>query len=518
MKQQHVVILGAGTAGWMTAAALSRFLPQHAFKITLIASTDIGTVGVGEATIPHIRHFNQLLGIDENTFMQAVGATYKLAIRFKDWGYKGADYCHGFGYSGQPINDIEFHQYYLYAKQHAGLDEKDFFEDFDKFNPAALAAKQHRFAYPVADSKSPLSQYGYAFHLDASQYADYLRKYSVDRGVEHLDAKVDDVILADSGDIEALTLSDGRKISGDLFVDCSGFRGRLIAQVLEVGYENWQHWLPCDSAQAVPSDPIQNPPSYTLSQAHEAGWRWQIPLQHRTGNGIVYAKSHMSDDQATSLLLSALGDQALANPSQIRFITGKREKSWAKNCVAIGLSSGFLEPLESTSLYLIQVAIEKLIEYFPVSGQSKVLRDNFNKVIDTEYERIRDFLIFHYHQNSRPEAFWQACAQMEIPLSLQQRIEQFTQNGHFQAYRQGLFMPVSWTALSLGQGLEPVHIDPRLVKIDAKAVSSQLIHYQRHMATLIEKLPSHSSAIQASKSGAAHYPPTSLSLYGAYQL
>ncbi|NVK54201.1 MAG: tryptophan 7-halogenase [Alteromonadaceae bacterium] len=506
--KRNIVILGGGTAGWMSAAALAKFIPATHYNITLIASGDIGTVGVGEATIPHIRQFNELLGIDENTFIKEVGATYKLAIRFKGWGKADSDYCHGFGYSGEVINDVEFHHYYLRAGGAATLGH------YDNYNIAALAARAHRFSYPLNNVNDARAHFGYAFHIDASLYANYLRKYSVARGVTFIDGQVTDVLTHPNGDIASLELSDGQQLSGDLFIDCSGFRGRLIEQALASGYENWQHWLPCDSAQAAASNAIDNPPSYTLSAAHQAGWRWQIPLQHRTGNGIVYASEWLSDEQASEQLIAAIGDSADA-PRQLRFVTGKRKKSWVNNCVAIGLASGFLEPLESTSLYLVQAAIEKLIEYFPATAQSHGARDAFNQYIDTEYERVRDFLIFHYYQNQRDEPFWRAMSTMQLPDSLQARIAQFKESGHFNAYRQGLFMPVSWTSLALGQALRPDTVSQRINHIEPGAIAERLSRYALQLDNLVTTMPSHQQAIDSTEKGAAHYPAASHSLYGA---
>ncbi|MDC8829800.1 tryptophan halogenase family protein [Alteromonas gilva] len=506
--KRNIVILGGGTAGWMTAAAMAKFIPARHYNITLIASAEIGTVGVGEATIPHIRQFNELLGIDENTFIKEVGATYKLAIRFKGWGKSDSDYCHGFGYSGEVINDVEFHHYYLRAGGAAKLGH------YDNYNIAALAARAHRFNYPQDNTGDARSHFGYAFHIDASLYAAYLKRYSLARGVSFIDARVTDVVQHPSGDIASLLLDNGQSLHGDLFIDCSGFRGRLIEQTLASGYENWQHWLPCDSAQAAASDAIDNPPSYTLSAAHQAGWRWQIPLQHRTGNGIVYASQWLSDEQASEQLLGAIGDSA-DMPRQLRFVTGKRKKSWLHNCVAIGLSSGFLEPLESTSLYLVQAAIEKLIEYFPATEQCQGAREAFNHYIDTEYERVRDFLIFHYYQNQRPEPFWQAMSAIELPDSLQARLAQFRESGHFNAYRQGLFMPVSWTTLALGQGLQPQAVSPRISHIESGAIAQRLNRDASQLDDWVASMPTHQHAIDVTKNGAAHYPAASRSLYGA---
>ncbi len=505
-QPKHLIIVGGGTAGWMTAAALSRFIPSH-WRITLVASAEIGTVGVGEATIPHIRKFNELIGVDENTFIKAVGATYKLAIRFVGWGDEQSDYCHPFGFSGDAINDIEFHHYYLKAGGKAVCGP------YDDFAIAAKAARAGRFDYPKGDSTQATGQYGYAFHMDATAYSQFLRDLSMQRGVTHRDAKIVAINTHTNGAIASLQLADGETLSGDWFVDCSGFRGLLIEQTLASGYENWQHWLPCDRALAVPSQAMASPPSYTLAKAHESGWRWQIPLQHRTGNGLVYCSEFMTDEQAQDNLLTALGDTTTDTPRSLAFVTGKRHQSWLHNCVAIGLSSGFLEPLESTSLYLIQMAIEKFIALFPQNGPNDILAREFNRVIDTEYEKVRDFLILHYALNQRSEPFWQQCANMSLPDSLQQRIDAFRQTAHLLPYRQGLFMPVSWVAVCLGQGLLPDKIDPRVGNLDPTRVAQQLSHYKTHLHQQVMAMPEHASVIgQPSRYGAP--PLSSASLYG----
>ncbi|RDV25652.1 tryptophan 7-halogenase [Alteromonas aestuariivivens] len=507
VKPVDIVILGGGTAGWMSAAALSRLLPASRYRITLVSAPELQTVGVGEATIPHIRYFNQTLGIDENEFIRSVGATYKLAIRFKGWGYEASDYCHGFGYSGERINDIEFHHYFLRAFGRSSE------VDYDRFCLASLAARAHRFEYPK-QGDSMAGRYGYAFHLDATRYADYLREFSLANGVKHILGKVESVQLSLSGDICSLRLLNGEIIEGDWFLDCSGFSARLIEQELNSGYESWQQWLPCDRAVAGASGAMDSPPTYTLSQTHCAGWRWQIPLQHRTGNGVVYASHEMSDDEAAVLLNRSVEGIDESRLKVLSFLPGKRRKSWQRNCVAIGLSSGFLEPLESTSLYLVQVAIEKFIEYLPADRNCHAERQAFNQFIDIEYERIRDFLILHYHQNGLNSSFWRYCATMALPDSLNLRLQLYDETGHFSGYRQGLFMPVSWVTVALGQGRYPQGIDGRMQKWPKHQIAQELTSYQAKLVSLVGQMSAHKYALGRAGEEGLRYPEASPSLYG----
>ncbi|GAB3024517.1 tryptophan halogenase family protein [Bowmanella dokdonensis] len=509
VERQRIVILGGGTAGWMTAAALSKYLPAARFSIQVIESTQIGTVGVGEATIPHIRQFNQWIGLDETEFIRAVGATYKLAIRFSGWGEAEADYYHPFGLSGEDLNGLPFHQYWLWLRQHQQSDLKA----FGDYSLAVLMAQNNRFRYPSADPREACSAFNYAFHMDATLYAQLLRRHCLARGVQWLDARVAAVHQHASGDIRALQLEDGRQLAGDLFIDCTGFAGVLIEQTLRAGYDNWQHWLPCDRALAVPSQPDPTPPVYTHALATAAGWQWRIPLQHRTGNGLVYASAYLDDAQASELLLAGLQEQALDEPRPLRFVTGRRRQSWLKNCVAIGLSSGFLEPLESTSLYLIQVAIQQLLACFPGDTVSEVERDHFNRSMELEYQRVRDFLILHYKLNHRPELFWRHCATMPIPDSLAQRLVMYRETGHLLEYRQGLFQPASWLAVMLGQGCYPERLDARLDNQRPDAVAEWLTGYQQQLQSLTHQMPLHSQALQSNQHPGSQ-PPAVQSLYG----
>lgn len=520
---RSVVIVGGGTAGWMTAAALAKFLPSTC-RITLVESEQIGTVGVGEATVPHLRYFNELLGIDEQQFIQATQATYKLGIRFKDWGYEGADYFHPFSRFGQPLTTgIAFHQAWMAANQ------KGMSASFDEFCLAAVAAKQGRFDYPAATANEQNTRFGYAFHMDATRYAQLLRAYSEKAGVRRVEGQIATVAQGSQGEIVSLALETGETIGGDFFVDCSGFAALLLRKTLAVDYEDWSHWLKCNAAVAVPSRGGNDIPSYTLSQATRAGWRWQIPLQHRDGNGVVFCKDAMSVDEATTTLLREVRGEALAEPRQLNFTSGRSCKSWEKNCVAIGLSSGFLEPLESTSIYLIQVAIMKLLEVFPSEKIDITSASYFNRCIALEYERIRDFLILHYCIGSpkaadantcdnQANAFWQACREMPLPESLTRKIGLFKQQGHVEQYQQGMFLEPSWLAVYFGQGLIPDAVSPRLAGLGDAELRQMLDVMRTNFANKASAMPLHAEflARQRVATGGVDWPSASMSLYGVF--
>ncbi|MCF2948762.1 tryptophan 7-halogenase [Paraglaciecola aquimarina] len=517
MKRQKVVILGGGSAGWMTAASLSRFLNPKQYEIVLVESEQIGTVGVGEATLPHLRSFNQLLGIDENEFMRETGATYKLAIQFPGWGKKEGSYFHPFGLSGHDINGVDFHHYWL------RLNKLGKARPFDQYSIAVEAAQQQKFRYPSDNPNDISSNYGYAFHLDASLYAKYLRKYSEALGVTRIEGKVAEVQLhhdpkaqGEIGDVARLCLESGQQIEGDFFIDCSGFIGFVIEKTLKTGYENWTHWLPCDRAIAVPTERINNPPPYTRATAKSAGWQWRIPLQHRTGNGIVYSSAHMSEGQAEDSLLHDVEESPTADLNKLRFVTGKRNKSWQRNCVAIGLSAGFLEPLESTSLYLIQIAIQKLLEHFPNSVINDVERDSFNRHMDNEYLRVRDFIILHYKVNQRQDSdFWRDCQSMSIPDTLSEQMALFEEGARISAYRHGLFLPASWLAVYLGQGLIPNSYDARVDSFPEQALEQHFAKFKATMTQAVSTMPEHAQSISKSaKVGQGLYPVAVKSLYG----
>lgn len=504
-----IIIVGGGTAGWMTAAALAHFLPAH--NIVLIESEQIGTVGVGEATIPHIRQFNEMLGINENDFIRATHATYKLGIRFENWGNIGDSYIHPFGGFGHDISGIEFHHYWLRLREQGAISA------IDEYSMAAVAAQRNRFAYPFTNEDSVLSTYTYAFHIDAGLYARYLRTYAEARGVIRVEGKIVQVnTCAQDGAIESVQLESTDVISGDLFIDCSGFIGLLIEKTLRTGYEDWSHWLPCDRAVAIPCEKITEPTAYTRAIARTAGWQWRIPLQHRTGNGMVYCSRYMSDAEAYASLLDNLDAPPTAKPNFLKFQTGRRKKSWNKNCIAIGLSSGFLEPLESTSIYLIQISILKLLEFFPDRNIADSLRDEFNRLVDMEYVRIRDFLILHYNTTSRTDSeFWNYCRTMELPDDLQRKKQLFLSAAHVERYQHGLFMTPSWIAVYLGQGVFPVHYDSRLEQFSVDKIAQYLESMRSEVKSAAEKMPSAQAAINFAMAGNnIAYPNASLSLYG----
>ena len=448
-KLDKVVIVGGGTAGWMAAAALSKLLGKN-LDIRLIESDEIGTVGVGEATIPLLGSFHQLLGIKEQDFMRATQATFKLGIQFENWGAIGDKYLHGFGIVGKDCWACSFHHFWAKSRQQGN---KSTLVDYLLHEHAARAGKFK------LDLDSGLA---YAYHLDATLYAKFLRRFGEEHGVERIEGKVVDVATSeDSGDIEALTLESGRTITGELFIDCSGFRGLLIEQTLHAGYEDWTHWLPCDRAVAVQTKSVGPPVPYTRSIAHEAGWQWRIPLQHRVGNGLVYCSQYQSDDDARQTLLDNIEGETITEPRLLRFKTGRRISQWHKNCVSLGLASGFLEPLESTSIYLVQSGIIRLMQLFPTFGIDQTEVDEYNHQSRLEFEFIRDFLILHYHVTERDDSpFWNYCRTMEVPESLSRKLKLFASNGRIFREDFDLFFDGSWSQVMTGQRLFPESYHP----------------------------------------------------------
>lgn len=484
---RSILIVGGGSAGWMTAAALSRTLTQGC-AITLLESAEIGTVGVGEATIPPIKLFNQTLGLDENDFVKATQGSFKLGIQFVDWAKPAHRYFHPFGSFGRPFDTVSVHQHWLATRATADV-------SLDDLSMAWAAAGRGKFARPSADPRNVLSTHDYAYHFDAGLYAAYLRKYSEARGVVRHEGRVSTVQQhAESGFVESVTLQDGRVCGADLFIDCSGFRGLLIEGTLQTGYEDWSHWLPCDRAVAVPCARASDFTPYTRSTARPAGWQWRIPLQHRTGNGYVYSSAHISDDEAAATLLANLDGRALGDPRPLRFVTGRRRQSWNKNVIAVGLSSGFMEPLESTGLHLIQANISKLLAFFPDRDFDPLVTAEFNRVASTETERIRDLLILHYHLNTRAEPLWRHCATMSIPAALQFKIDHFRKFGRLIAREMDLFGPVSWTAVHIGQLNLPERLDPLLDFHDGDA-AQYLAKLRAALQAAAASLPTHQAYI-----------------------
>jgi tryptophan halogenase len=444
-----IVIAGGGTAGWMMAAALGHFL-ETGYRVQLVESDEIGTVGVGEATIPQIRLFNSALGLDEDAFLRATQGTFKLGIEFDGWLRPGHRYMHAFGGIGRDVGLIAFHHYWLRAR---ALGMADPLSTYSLNEIAARAGRMHRGA-PVTAATVPAMPY--AFHFDAGLYAAYLRRFAEGRGVERIEGKIVAVDRdGDGGDVTRLRLDGGRAIDGDLFIDATGFRGLLIEGALGTGYDDWSNWLPCDRAVAVPCVNGGEFTPYTRATAHAAGWQWRIPLQHRTGNGRVFCSAMQSEDEITSGLLANLDGPPLADPRVLRFTTGKRRKAWNRNVVAIGLAAGFMEPLESTSIHLIQSAISRLLALLPGRQIAEADRAEFNRQTDFEVERIRDFLILHYHANARPEPFWAACRSMAIPETLAVKLELFKANARIFREHEELFTEVGWLQVLIGQGVIP---------------------------------------------------------------
>jgi tryptophan 7-halogenase len=477
---RSIVIVGGGTAGWMAAAALAQLSKNGETQITLVESDEIGIVGVGEATIPPIKNFNAMLGIDENEFVAATQGSFKLGIEFAGWQRPGHSYIHPFAAFGTDINGVKFHHFWVKLhQQNPALDYSD-------LNLSAVAARLGRFARPDGNPASPLSSLDYAYHFDAGLYAGFLRRYSEARGVTRREGKITRVEQGSRPDfIDAVVLEDGSRISGDLFIDCSGFRGLLIEQTLKAGYEDWSHWLPCDRALAVPTARTEPLLPFTRSSARSAGWQWRIPLQHRTGNGLVYCSRYLSDDEARAELLSNLDADPLAEPRLLQFTTGRRKQAWVGNCVALGLAAGFMEPLESTSIHLVQAGISKLLALFPDASHSAAERDEYNRLTQIQWEQIRDFLILHYVLNQREEPFWKHCAAMPVPETLTRKIELFQGRGRLFRYEDELFSDANWTAVMIGQGLIPQGYDALVDTIDlneARHMTGRIADIYRNVA------------------------------------
>jgi tryptophan halogenase len=490
---RDIVIAGGGTAGWRTAAALAQLLPAgHRFR--LVESDLIATIGVGEATIPAIRHFNDALGIDEDDFLRRTQGTFKLGIEFADWGKPGDSYIHGFGKFGQDIAMTRFHQFWLKLYQAGEA------PDLAHYSINTMAPRAAKFMRPPADMpNSPLADIAYAFHFDAGLYAQYLRAYSEARGVLRTEGRIVDTVLrASDGFIEALVMENGERIEGDLFIDCSGLSALLIEKALHTGFDDWSHWLPCDSAIAVPcasSGPLL---PYTRATARPAGWQWRIPLQHRTGNGHVYAGKFMDAAEAEAILMANLDGEPLAAPRHIRFAPGKRKKAWNRNCVAIGLAGGFLEPLESTSIHLVQTAITRLIHFFPDAGFSQPDIDAFNAQADTEYEQVRDFLILHYKATARTGSlFWDYCRGMEVPDSLQRRMDLYRSRGRIVRHGEELFTEINWLQVMHGQGLRAQGYHPLVDQRTPAEIAAFLGDVRDVIRKCVDVMPAHADFIAA---------------------
>lgn len=486
-EQLHIVIVGGGTAGWMSAAALVSATDGRQCQITLIESDEIGSVGVGEATLPQMKDFNDYIGIIEADMMQKTGASFKLGIEFRDWGYLGSSYIHPFGTYGKRRRGIDFLQQWVRAKKQGSVDE------IESYSYAIQACRHARFDFPVRNQEELNSTYAYAYHFDASLYARFLRQFAEPKGVNRIEGKIVDVEQhSDTGHIRSVRLESGATVVGDYFIDCSGFRSLLLGQTLQVPFEDWSHWLPCDRAMAVPCEGAEPVLPYTRSTAKAAGWQWRIPLQHRTGNGYVYCSNFISDDEASQSLLRDLDGKALAEPRPLKFKAGRRKQSWQGNCIAVGLASGFLEPLESTSIYLIQIGIVNFLKLFPNRAPDPALIDEYNRLVDYDYERIRDFLILHYYLNQRDDSeLWRYCRNMPIPDSLQQKMEIFSHRAHIDTYRHGLFAPPSWIAVFLGQGLPPEGWSPIANVIPLDSIMQEMRELPAAIKQRVQMMPEH---------------------------
>jgi tryptophan 7-halogenase len=492
MHIKSICILGGGTAGWMTAAALSHKFKSLPVSIRLVESDEIGIVGVGEATLPHIRSFNQTLNISEAELMKATEATFKLGIEFVDWGRVGDRYIHPFGDFGPVVNGIPFYHFWLRARS-LGLSTR-----LADYSFPILLAEMGRFRHPDKDPSRIESTFGYAYQFDASRYARFLRGYSEANGVVRTEGKVVDVSQnAQSGFVESVTLDRGDKISADLFVDCTGFRGLLIEQTLKTGYDDWSQWLPCNRAVAIPCETRGPLTPFTRATARQAGWQWRIPLQHRVGNGHVYCSDFISDDDATEVLLSNLEGAPLATPNKLRFVTGKRRRLWNKNVVSIGLSAGFLEPLESTSIHLIQEGITELIQLFPDRQFEPSDADEYNRRMNLNFERVRDFLLLHYVATQREDSeMWRHFRHLKLPDSLQEKITAWLTRGFIVKYEFGVFLPPSWIAVLLGQNLVPRGHDRRVEAAPAEVLMRNAAAIQSDTIRAARNSPDHLAFIQ----------------------
>lgn len=486
-----VMIVGGGTAGWMTAAYLTQALGGKTI-IQLVESDDISTVGVGEATIPPINNFNLALGINENEFIKATQATFKLGIQFNNWGALGDSYIHGFGKLGQNTGFVGFQYYWMKMLQTGKVD------NMDDYSINLLACKHNKFRRASYEIKnSPLEDIGHAFHFDAGLYAKFLRAYAEKRGVKRNEGKIESVQQhPETGFVTSVTMQNGDVHAADLFIDCSGFRGLLIEQTLQTGFDDWSHWLPMNRAWAVPCESVSPLTPYTRSTAHSAGWQWRIPLQHRTGNGHVFCNDYMSEDEACSILMNNLDGKAWAEPRLLKFTTGKRKKFWNKNVISIGLSSGFMEPIESTSIHLIQKGVARLGAYFPNKGFDQIDIDEFNRLSALEFEQIRDFIILHYHATKRDDApLWNYVRNMSIPETLQRKIDLFQSNGRIFEERDELFGWLSWLQVMYGQGLRAKGYHPLVDTKSDEKIEQMMADVKRVMHGVVNLMPTHEQFI-----------------------
>jgi tryptophan halogenase len=490
---RSVVVAGGGTAGWMTAAALSRALGDSC-AIRLVESDAIGTIGVGEATIPHIQYFNRMLGIDEDEFMRATQGTFKLGVEFRDWGALGDRYIHGFGRIGQELDAVPFHHYWLRMAAEGKA------SDVGAYSINTAAPLRNRFVRPRADMPtSPLGHIAHAFHFDAGLYARFLRRYAEARGVQRIEGKVVRVLQREpDGFIEELELESGERVAGDLFIDCSGMRALLIGQTLGVGFEDYGHWLPNDRALAVACTSVGALTPVTRATARAAGWQWRIPLQSRIGNGHVYSSSFMSDDEAAAILMANLDGKQLGDPRPISFRPGRRVTSWNRNCVAIGLAAGFFEPIESTTIHLIQTGIVRLLSMFPRAGFEQADIDEYNLQTAAEYAAIRDFIILHFKATTRSDTpYWKACRDMAVPDSLRHRLDLYRSNGRIFRKNEELFGESSWFQVMHGQRVRAGGYHPMADQRSSAEVMAYLADIERVVGKCVDVMPDHADYIAA---------------------
>lgn len=488
---RHIIIVGGGTAGWMSAAALSRLMEGNHLTITLIESEEIGTVGVGEATIPPFVEFNQLLGIDEREMMAATQATFKLGIQFVNWGRQGDSYIHPFGAYGYPIDGVGFQQHWNRARSLGDA------RPIQVFNLETMAAYFGKFARTEDYRREDLPPINYAYHIDASRYARFLRDLAEKRGVVRHEGRVAKTALdGETGFVQSVTMQDGTVLAGDLFVDCSGFRGLLIEQALKTGYEDWRHYLPCDRAVALPClrEDGSPPAPFTRATAHASGWQWCVPLQQRNGNGHVYCSDYMSDADALDILVGNLAGKPQADPNFLRFTTGRRKKFWNGNVVALGLAAGFMEPLESTSIHLINTGLNKLISLLSLQGITPVQEEAFNRLSTKEYLRIRDFLVLHYYATARTDSdFWHYVRTMAVPDTLTEKMELFRMNGQIFREEDELFTETSWAAVMMGQGIAMQGYNPMAERIPFDKLRQEFDEIERSVRYVIASMPTHSN-------------------------
>lgn len=488
-----VAIIGGGTAGWMCAAAITKSFGRT-IDVVLVESEEIGTIGVGEATIPHLAAFNTLLGIDEAEFVRQTRGTFKLGIQFKDWGKIGDSYIHGFGVIGHDLGLLPFHQYWLKARAEGRA------KNISHYSLNTLAAELGKFMSSAVDAppNSPLADIAYAYHFDAGHYARFLRQRAEAQGAMRIEGKVVSVQQKpDNGFVESVTLENGDTVAADLFLDCSGFRSLLLGGTLGVEFDDWTHWLPCDRALVAPCEKVGPPTPYTRSTAHKFGWQFRIPLQHRTGNGHIYSSQFGTEDEAAEILIGTLDGTALGDPKLLKFTTGKRRKMWDRNVVAIGLSGGFLEPLESTAIYLIQAGISRLMTLFPAADCDPALQKVYNDQSDFEYRRIRDFIVLHYCATERADTdFWNYVRTMSLPDTLKTKIDLFAADGQF--FREGteLFGLTSWVQVMLGQGIYPRTYHPAVDWVADKDMHALVGHVENVIASNVELMPQHEAFIQ----------------------